>query len=205
MNVTTTPALSVAHLPTTLYKNKAPLWWGIVLALIVESTAFVLLFASLFYLRLQEATWPPWGWSAPQITYGTVNLFLILLTAWPQRRIDIDARRLDRSSVVRMLVVFFVASAVVLVFRWFEFVGLQVKWDSNAYGSIVWAILTIHSVHFVTSLAETALVAVYVFRRPLDEKHALDLHVGAVYWYFVVGSFVPVYILIYLGPYLLNS
>jgi len=62
-----------------------------------------------------------------------------------------------------------------------------------------------HTVHFVTSVAETGIIAAYVFLRPLDEKHALDLHVGAVYWYFVVGSFVPVYILIYLGPYLLTS
>jgi len=107
MNVQTRPAISVADLPTTFYNDKAPSWWGILLALTVESTVFVLLFASLFYLRLQEATWPPHGWSAPNLGYGTINLLLIFLTAWPQRRIDVDARRLDRSSVIRMLVIFF--------------------------------------------------------------------------------------------------
>jgi cytochrome c oxidase subunit III len=205
VNLETRPAIDVAHLPATLYLHKATLWWGIVLALTVESTAFVLMFACLFYLRLQEATWPPWGWSAPKTVYGTVSLIVILLTAWPQRRIDVFARKLDRQTVIRMLVLFFLICAVFVVTRIYEFSGLQVKWDSNAYGSIIWGLLTLHTVHFATSVIETAMMALYVFRHPLNPKHALDLHVGAIYWYFVVLSFVPVYILIYLGPYLLNS
>lgn len=77
------------------------------------------------------------------------------------------------------------------------------KWDSNAYGSIVWSILTLHTLHFVSSMAETGIIAAYVITHPLDPKHALDLHVGAVYWYFVAISVLPVYVFIYLGPYLL--
>jgi cytochrome c oxidase subunit III len=205
MNLEVRHALDAAHLPTTLYRDKAPLWWGIVLAVTVESTVFVLLLASLFYLRLQEATWPPWGWSAPKTLYGTASLAAVLLSAWPQRRIDVAARRLDKQAVVRMLLLFFAISAIALGVRAWEFAGLQVKWDSNAYGSIVWALLALHTVHFVTSVAETAIIAAYVFTHPLDPKHALDLHVGAVYWYFVVASFVPLYLVIYFGPYLLNS
>jgi len=196
--------MSVAHLPKTLYGHKAPLWWGILLALTVESTVFVLMFACLFYLRLQEATWPPWGWSSPKTIYGTISLIVILLTAWPQYRIDVNARRLDRPSVIRMLVLFFAICAIALAVRTYEFIGLQVKWDSNAYGSIIWGLLTLHTVHLVTSILETGITATYVFIRPLDERHALDLHVGAVYWYFVVASFIPVYIFIYLAPYFLN-
>jgi cytochrome c oxidase subunit 3 len=205
MNLETRPAMNVAHLPSVMYLHKAPLWWGIILALTVESTVFVLMFASLLYLRLQEATWPPWGWSAPKTIYGTVSLVIVLFTAWPQRRIDVDARRLDRPAVIWMLLLFFAVSVVALIVRAYEFIGLQVKWDSNAYGSVIWALLTLHTVHFVTSVAETAIIAAYVFTHPVDEKHALDLHVGAVYWYFVVASCIPVYILIYFGPYLLNS
>src|SRR5688572_17382945 len=177
MNLEIRLAMSVAHLPQTLYGYKAPLWWGILGALAVDSTVFVLMFASLFYLRMQEATWPPWGWSAPKTIYGTVSLIILILTAWPQYRIDVDARRLDRPSVIKMLVVFFVICAAALVARTYEFIGLQVKWDSNAYGSITWGLLTLHTVHLVTSVAETGMVAAYVFVRPLDERHALDLHV----------------------------
>ena len=205
MNLDTKPALDVAHLPTTLFAHKAPLWWGILLAVTVESTVFILLFSSLLYLRLQEASWPPWGWSAPKTITGIISLGTILLSAWPQRRIDVEARNLNRPVVLRMLIVFFLISAIALAVRFQEFIDLQVKWDSNAYGSIVWALLTLHTVHVVTSIAETGIIAAYAFTHDLDPKHALDLHIGAVYWYFVVASHIPVFILIYLGPYLLNS
>ena len=48
------------------------------------------------------------------------------------------------------------------------------------------------------------MLTVYVFIRPLDERHALDLEVTALYWYFVVGSWIPTAILLYLGPHILN-
>jgi heme/copper-type cytochrome/quinol oxidase subunit 3 len=197
-------ALDVAHLPSHAFGHKAPLWWGVMLAVTIESTVFVLLWACLLYLRMQEATWPPWGWSAPKTLYGTVSLVLILISAWPMYRIQVAARVLDKSTVLRMLSLFFMLSLAYVPVRYLEFVGLQVKWDSNAYGSIVWALLTLHTVHFATSVAETGMIAAYVFTHPLDPKHGLDLEVTALYWYFVVLSFVPNYVLLYLGPYLLN-
>jgi heme/copper-type cytochrome/quinol oxidase subunit 3 len=100
--------------------------------------------------------------------------------------------------------VFYAIALVVCAIRVWEFVALQVKWDSNAYGSIVWALLTLHTVHVVTSMAEGLTLTVYVFLRPLDDRHALDLEVTAVYWYFVVASWIPNAILIYLGPHILN-
>ena len=68
---------------------------------------------------------------------------------------------------------------------------MQVKWDSNAYGSVVWAMLTLHTVHIVTSVAEASILAAYLFVRPLDLKRVLDVEVTAVYWYFVVGFVDP--------------
>ena len=68
---------------------------------------------------------------------------------------------------------FYAISLVVCAVRVWEFIALQVKWDSNAYGSIVWALLTLHTVHVVTSMAEGLTLTVYVFLRPLDDRHAL--------------------------------
>lgn len=195
---------TVAHLPTTEYGHRAPLWWGVLLAIAIEATVFALTLSTLLYLRMQEATWPPWRWSAPDTTYGTISTVLILLSAWPIYRVDVEARRLEQVKVKRLLAVFFVITAVILPVRVLEFYGLQVKWDSNAYGSIVWATLALHTLHLLTSIAETGIIAAYVFLRPLDKKHALDLHVTALYWYFVVASWVPVYVLLYRGPHFLN-
>jgi len=34
----------------------------------------------------------------------------------------------------------------------------------------------------------------------LDKKHARDVRVNAVYWYWVVGIWVPLFCIIYVGP-----
>jgi heme/copper-type cytochrome/quinol oxidase subunit 3 len=180
------------------------LWWGIILAIAIESTAFTIGWATYLYLRMQEATWPPWPWVAPNLTIGAISTVAILATAIPMYLLDKESKRMDVARIRRLLVVFYAMSLVVCAIRVWEFIALQVKWDSNAYGSIVWALLTIHTVHVVSSLAEAAILTVYIFIRPMDERHALDLQVTALYWYFVVGSWIPNAILLYLGPHILN-
>jgi cytochrome c oxidase subunit III len=197
-------ALDVSHLPTCAFGHRDPLWWGIVLAIAIETTGFAIAWATYLYLRMQEATWPPWGWSAPNLMVGAISTAVILATAVPMYLLDKESKRMNVSRVRFLLIVFYAISLVACAIRVWEFIALQVKWDSNAYGSIVWALLTLHTVHLVTSLAEAAILAVYIFIRPMDERHALDLEVTALYWYFVVGSWIPNAILLYLGPHILN-
>ena len=45
---------------------------------------------------------------------------------------------------------------LLLLLRAFQFAELGVHWDRNAYGSIVWAILLIHTVHLATDVYDTA-------------------------------------------------
>jgi hypothetical protein len=58
--------------------------------------------------------------------------------------------------------------------------------------------------HLASSFGESAVLALYSFTHPLDRKHAVDLHVNAVYWYFIVISWLVLYSLLYAGPWLLN-
>jgi heme/copper-type cytochrome/quinol oxidase subunit 3 len=38
---------------------------------------------------------------------------------------------------------------------------------------------------------------------PVERKHFVDVNVNAVYWYFVVLAWLPIYIILYFGPHLL--
>jgi cytochrome c oxidase subunit 3 len=198
------PALDVSHLPTSAFGHKEPLWWGVMLAIVIESTAFALAWATYLYLRMQEATWPPWRWSAPDLLIGSISTVVILATWAPMFLMSKAAKQMNQARIRTLLIIFFVLCAIACGARVWEYSALQVKWDSNAYGSIVWALLTIHTVHLVSSIAETGILAAYLFVRPMDPKHALDVEVSALYWYFVVGSWIPNYILLYLGPHILN-
>jgi cytochrome c oxidase subunit III len=204
MEVPQIPAIDVSHLPTSAFGHKEPLWWGIVLAITIETTAFAIAWSTYLYLRMQEATWPPWPWSAPDVMIGSISTAVILSTGVPMLLMSKAAKRMDQARIRLLLILFFTLCAVACGVRVWEFTALQVKWDSNAYGSIVWALLTTHTVHLLSSIAETGILAAYLFVRPMDPKHALDVEVSALYWYFVVGSWIPNFLFLYLGPHILN-
>jgi cytochrome c oxidase subunit III len=197
-------AMEVGHLPSVVYGHKSSLWWGGIGLIAIEGTAFGLAIASYFYLRLREATWPPQGWSPPGMLFGTINLALIVLNAWPMRAIEVEGRRLHTGTVRTLLAAWITLSAFILLLRGFEFQSLHVKWDSNAYGSIVWIIFGLHTLHLLSSFAETVVITCYLSLHPLDPKHALDLEINAVYWYFIVVSWAIIYCVVYLGPYYLK-
>jgi heme/copper-type cytochrome/quinol oxidase subunit 3 len=61
-------------------------------------------------------------------------------------------------------------------------------------------ILGMHLLHLVIALGESIIMTAWIFLKGLDTKHARDVRVTAVYWYWVVGTWVPLYLIIFLGP-----
>jgi cytochrome c oxidase subunit I+III len=86
------------------------------------------------------------------------------------------------------------------VVRIFEFKNLNVWWDSNAYGSVVWTLLGFHTTHIVTDFLDSLVLTVLMFVGPLEEKRFVDVSENAMYWYFVVLTWLPIYALIYFAP-----
>jgi cytochrome c oxidase subunit III len=194
----------VSGLPDSDFGHQTPQWWGLVGMIAIESTVFVLCIATYLYLRLQVPTWPPHGFTEPSLHAGTINTVLILLGAIPMYLIERHALRQDRTPVLLHMFIFMILCATILIVRGYEFQAFQVKWDSNAYGSIVWITLFFHSLHLLTTLLETAVLATYIAIRGLDEKRALDLQLNTFYWYFLVASWGILYVVLYFGPRLLN-
>lgn len=50
-----------------------------------------------------------------------------------------------------------------LAVRAFEFAQLNVRWDANAYGSILWVMLGLHTAHLLTDVVDTLVPAVLMF------------------------------------------
>ena len=132
MTIQENPAIDVSHLPTTQFGHHEPLWWGVLLAVVIETTGFALVWSTYLYLRMQEATWPPWRWSAPDVLIGSISTVVILATALPMMLIAKAAKRLEEERVRRLIILFFGVCAIACAVRVWEFIGLQVKWDSNA-------------------------------------------------------------------------
>jgi heme/copper-type cytochrome/quinol oxidase subunit 3 len=83
-----------------------------------------------------------------------------------------------------------------LAIRTFEFAHLNVGWDQNAYGSIVWVILGLHATHLITDVGDTLVLTVLMFTRHARPRRFSDVTDNAFYWDFVVLSWLPLYFLI---------
>ena len=84
--------------------------------------------------------------------------------------------------------------------RGLELAALNVRWDANAYGSVVWLLMVLHTVHLVTDTWDTTVLDVLFFTGPLEGRRYVDVSENALYWYFVVLSWLPIYAVVYLGP-----
>ena len=84
--------------------------------------------------------------------------------------------------------------------RVYEFAHLNVMWDHDAYGSIVWLLLGLHTTHIVTDFLDSGVLTVLMFVGPIEEHRFVDVEENAVYWYFVVLAWLPIYGVIYWAP-----
>ena len=107
---------------------------------------------------------------------------------------------IDLASVRWGLVAATLFNVAFVVLRWFELFALNVKWDTNAYGSAQWLLVLSHATLLLVELLEVGGMAVLFWVGPLEKKHFTDAADLAFYWYFMVGIWAPVFVLSYLLP-----
>lgn len=197
-----TPAkdvLDVRHLPTYAFGHRSIMWWATLGLMAIESTVFALAVMTYFYLRSLSATWPI-NAIPPDVLWGTVNTVILLLSAIPNHFAKRAAERLDRVQARNWLLVCLLSAILFLGVRALEFATLNVSWTLNAYGSIVWLLLGLHTVHLITDTIDTSVLTVLLYTGPLEGKRYVDVSENAAYWYFVVISWLPIYAVIYWAP-----
>ncbi len=200
--------IDVSGLPKSECDHRALIWWGNLLLLAIESTMFALLVASYLYIRPNFEQWPPPLPSGPlglldpvpALRLPTINLFVIILISAPMFYADRLALRMNCAAVKVGLLLTLAIAAAAIWLRWHEFAALRFRWNDNAYASVVWTILGMHLLHLIVSAAETVILTVWILRHGLDAKHARDVRVSAVYWYWISGVWILLYALVYLGP-----
>jgi heme/copper-type cytochrome/quinol oxidase subunit 3 len=191
----------VAALPTHKFGPASLTWWGIIGYMIVEGSAFAMAFAAYFFLMGHEQGWPPEGRAAPDVLAGTLFTILILLSEIPNTMIKKAAEKYDVDKVRALMPVIVGIGAVLLVIRGFEFNSLNCRWTDNAYASIVWALLLLHTAHILTDWIDT-IVLWALMRTPLayEGRRLVDTDENALYWRYVWLLWLPIYVMIYWVP-----
>jgi cytochrome c oxidase subunit III len=205
--MSTRTIIDVSALPHHEFDTYDPVWWGNNFLLAIETSMFGILIATYFYLRQNFALWPPPVAQLtatlkplPELTYGTANTILLVLSCIPMVMTDLSARRGNKAVSQIGLVIGVICGLAALVLRSFEYAAVYFRWDSNAYGSIVWFVLGMHNLHLAVLTTEAVLLTIWVFTREYDMKHRVDIVTLAVYWYWVVAIWLLLYAIIYFTP-----
>jgi len=203
--MTQRPALDVSELPTTAFGTRDPLWWGVVGIMCIEGTMFALMAASYFYLRGGANLWPPAGTLHPGVGITTTNLVILLLSIIPMHFAARSAEKEDLAAIRLWLIVATVLMVAFLIIRFVILHRLTFRWDSHAYGSVVWLTVGLHTIHVITGICENLLFITLLTKGPVEDKHMDDLRLNSMYWYFVVACWVPFYCIFFLDPGLLGA
>jgi len=192
--------LDVAHLPSVAFGSRDPLCWGVMGLILIEVTILAIGMVSYFYLRTLAPMWPPPPTALPDLFLPTVNTLLLLLSVIPMYWVDRSARRKERRAVQIGLVLCVVLGLGLSVFRGFEFGAVHTRWDSHAYGSVVWTLLGLHTFDLIAEVLETLLLMVFALTGPMTDHLFLDISDSAPFWYFVAAIWVPIYAVLYVVP-----
>lgn len=193
------PVIDVAPLPRFAFGNRSILWWATLGMLAIEGTMFGLMMVSYLYIKGRNPQWPP-GVFPPLLRWGTINTAVLVLSLVPNQLAKGAAERMDLRKVQIWEVACIALAVTFNILRIFEFRALNVWWDTNAYGSVVWTLLGLHTTHIVTDLLDTVVLTVLLFTGPLEEQRFVDVSENSFYWYFVVLAWLPIYGFIYLAP-----
>lgn len=191
----------VTELPEHSYGPGAITWWGMTGLILIEGITLVLVAASYVYVRQNFHEWPPAHTPLPSLGIPILNLAVMLGSVipavWAARR----ARAHDARGVLVGVSIQAVLGVVAMVLRYVEATqSLHVRWDTNAYGSVAWAVLVGHAVVMVTDVMDTIGLALLFALVEPEEKHFVDTTENSIFWYWVVGFWAALFVLVYLYP-----
>ncbi|HKP48696.1 MAG TPA: hypothetical protein VJU17_01690 [Gemmatimonadales bacterium] len=191
----------VRHLPRTVFGNRSLMWWGTLGFIIIEGTTLFICAVTYFYLRRNFASWPPQHIYRPGLVIPTIQVLVMLLSIVAMRRVDRATYRMDLATVRTGLLICSALILIMCVLRFYEFRALKVRWDTSAYGSAAWAVVFSHSTLLLFEAAETLAITKLIFGSQVEERDLSGVSDNAMYWYFLTGVWVPLYIAVFLSPY----
>jgi heme/copper-type cytochrome/quinol oxidase subunit 3 len=191
----------LADLPTHKFGPSSLTWWGIIAFMVIEGGFFMLTFAAYFFLMGHEQGWPPEGRQAPDVLAGTLFTIVIILSEIPNTMIKKAARAGDIPAIRRLILVMTAVGAILLVIRGFEFNSLNCRWTDDAYGSLIWALLLLHTTHLITDWGDTVVLGALIYTPVAYEgRRQVDVDENSLYWRYVWLLWLPIYLMIYWVP-----
>jgi len=169
---------------------------GMLIFVFTELMVFAGLISAFTIVRAGAVVWPPSGQPRLPMEETAFNTAALLLSGlslyWAQR-----CFRRDPRSALRPLLVTLLLGSFFVIFQgveWVQLIGEGLTMTSSTLGSFFYLIVGVHALHAVAAIGLLAYVYVRLQRGWLS---AGSLASAAVLWYFVVGVWPALYLVVY--------
>ncbi len=192
---------STHPLPVLRSGRQAPLWAGMVLFVIIDIVVFATLIVSYFYLRFRHPEWPPEGIQRPTWLFSGGAAVALLLSsaayAWAERGI----RRGRRSRLQSGIAIGATLASIALALQIAEIAGLDFRWDTHAYGSLVWVMIILHAAHVLVLALIAVLLEILALQAYFTSTRRPGIQAIGLFWHTVTLTWGALFLVLYVTPY----
>ncbi len=192
--------IDASRLPNVVFGTRSIGWLGTAGFIAIEGFTLAIVAASYLDLRQSMHPWPPASDPLPDLGPATIGVGIYIVSLLPAWLLDRAAHRLDRGATIAWLLVLCVFSIGFIALRIADFHALNVRWDADAYGSAAWAVLAFHFTLVVLEAYEVLGLTLIFLVGARKARWLADASDVATYWVFLVLSWLPLYVLTFLGP-----
>lgn len=186
------------------HREKNIYWWGILMLVLIEITLFGLMIATYFYMRLRSPAgeWPP---SNPDLLLPSINTVVLIVSGISMYLSDKAIQKGNWKGMITGQTIALLLAIVFVVLKYMEYSNLPYKWNTSAYGSLIWLMAGFHTAHVISVFLKGVLVYIMALKRVYTKEDHVAIEVNGVYWQFVVVIWIPLFLTIYISPYILGG
>lgn len=173
-------------------------WWALILILFVEASFFGSLMSAYLFLRYQGLNWLPAGDINLSPLLPGVNTVVLLLSSLAIHKAS-GAIRYGRLPQFRRWLPFAVALGLLfLTLQAVIFLQSGLTPFDGAFGSIFYTLTGFHGLRIIIGLGLMLLSYVRFLRGKLTPTHHFVVTVATIYWHFLDGVWIALFVLLYL-------
>ncbi|NOX98913.1 MAG: heme-copper oxidase subunit III [Verrucomicrobia bacterium] len=174
---------------------------GMLIFVMAEAMFFAALFSSYRIVSAGVPDWPPLDQPRLPVLSTAFNSLALLLSAWTifQANRRFTSQNVQVAATRRFLLATILLGSFFILFQGFEWLRLikyGLTMTSSSYGSFFYLLIGTHALHAVAALC----VLYYNYFKLRRNNMSKEQFWGAqVFWYFVVGVWPILYVLVYLS------
>lgn len=176
-------------------------WWAMVMVVVTEGALFGYILFSYFYLWIQPqpiGTFPEGG--PPSFTYSAPETVALVLSSIAVLWAQTGLTRYRAGRVVTGLAVAAILGMIYLALEGFEWADKSFTLASSVYSSTYFVTIGADVAHAVFGVLILWALCLWAAMGYFDSRRHEAIHIGALFWHFVVAVWIAIFISFYIAP-----